>query len=758
MTPEPPAESPESGETPRPGAGPGAPAPPADADYELIRLIGRGGYGEVWLVQDKSGNYHACKVVYRESFPHDRPYEREYHGIRKFEPVSRTNESQINILHVGRRDALGYFYYIMELADDAVSGPIIHPDHYVPRTLRTDLEIQNKLPAEKCIQIGISLAAALENLHRHGLIHRDIKPANIIFVNGVPKLADIGLVTDQDVTVSYVGTEGFIPPEGPGSPRADIYGLGKVLYEISTGKDRLQYPELPANFAEVPDWELLLELNAIVAKACEANPARRYASAKELQADLLSLARGKSIRKKFAEKRRWIFAGRAAFAAVVVALSVPGLRYVLTRPSAAPQVNVVVAKMPAPDAERLAQREAQIKAMYRDEFKNGTPEGKQRVAAQLYNQSLNEPEPAMELASLQLAARLMSGAGDFQRAMAICDRMADRFQMDISPVKADLLSASFAYARTSGARADLAEVCVAAGFQAIADDDYTSAKKIAGLAASASQQSGDDHIVWEAGFLEEEAARDAKAFERVKNLAALLRDHSLDPAANLALGKFLCFVKDDWARGLPMIARGNDRALKNVAEIEIGDPPRSPASQIALGNAWWDLSGSVPAGEKIHYQARARYWYLKGLADSKEPDRTRLRQELSVRLKAVPAESAEVHIFSRVAGTEFIDIYSDQVQWRSSHRGAIGNRINNVKIGDLSEGDLQVIQNTGTTRLMPEAVDFATAALKNDRKAGRRRDHAKLAIFEDHVRVILSHQAAGSAAMDVTVTFGPPAP
>ena len=135
------------------------------------------------------------------------------------------------------------------------------------------------------------------------MIHRDIKPANIIFVNGVPKLADIGLVTDMDVTVSYVGTEGFIPPEGPKSPQADIYGLGKVLYEIATGKDRLEFPELPENFSELPDWETLLELNAVIIKACETDPRKRYASAKEFHDDLALLSTGKSVRQVRAAQR-----------------------------------------------------------------------------------------------------------------------------------------------------------------------------------------------------------------------------------------------------------------------------------------------------------------------------------------------------------------------------------------------------------------------------------------------------------------------
>src|SRR5262245_20869553 len=92
---------------------------PRVPDHELLRPIGSGSYGEVWLARSVIGTYRAVKVVYRKTFESDRPFEREFIGIRKFEPVSRTHDGLMHVLQIGRNDAEGYFYYVMELADDA---------------------------------------------------------------------------------------------------------------------------------------------------------------------------------------------------------------------------------------------------------------------------------------------------------------------------------------------------------------------------------------------------------------------------------------------------------------------------------------------------------------------------------------------------------------------------------------------------------------------------------------------------------------
>src|SRR5262249_22007580 len=93
--------------------------PPPIADHTLLRCIGEGACGEVWLARNALGTFRAVKIVYRARFKEDRPYNREFDGILKYEPISRTHEGLVQVLHVGRNDEAGCFYYVMELADAA---------------------------------------------------------------------------------------------------------------------------------------------------------------------------------------------------------------------------------------------------------------------------------------------------------------------------------------------------------------------------------------------------------------------------------------------------------------------------------------------------------------------------------------------------------------------------------------------------------------------------------------------------------------
>jgi len=127
---------------------------PRIADHDLIRQIGKGAFGEVWLARSVTGVYRGIKIVHRKTFNDARPFDREFDGVRKFEPISRKHAGVVTILHVGRNDQLGYFYYIMEVADDMKTGQRIRPETYSPRTLSADLRQRGRFSTADCIPWG----------------------------------------------------------------------------------------------------------------------------------------------------------------------------------------------------------------------------------------------------------------------------------------------------------------------------------------------------------------------------------------------------------------------------------------------------------------------------------------------------------------------------------------------------------------------------------------------------------------------------
>jgi TolB-like protein/cytochrome c-type biogenesis protein CcmH/NrfG len=261
-------------------------------DYELLRLIGSGSYGEVWLARGVTGLYRAIKIVRRSRFADGQPFEREFKGLTEFAAASGEG-GHLALLHVGLNDAQGFFYYVMELADDAVLGRHVDPARYVPLTLSELRARRGRIPAQECVSLGIDLARSLAGLHLRGLVHRDVKPSNVILVAGVAKLADVGLVARSVEANTFVGTEGFVPPDGPGTPAADVFAAGRVLYELATGLDNSEFPSLPPGVERFRDRRALLKLNEVIVRAGDPAINRRYRDAGALLGDLEALQEGR---------------------------------------------------------------------------------------------------------------------------------------------------------------------------------------------------------------------------------------------------------------------------------------------------------------------------------------------------------------------------------------------------------------------------------------------------------------------------------
>ena len=468
---------PESSERERPGLRGAAPSPraamrkvleqaldeppesrgslPVIPDHELLQRIGMGAYGDVWMARNALGSLRAVKVVYRDRFEEERPFQREFQGIVRYEPVSRTHEGLVAILHVGRNDSAGYFYYVMELADNwaqkespvagqpagerhpdpADHGPPLVTHGYTPRTLRCGLGGQRRLATVEAARLVLQLANALEHLHSRGLVHRDIKPSNIIFVGGRPKLADIGLVAAAGDSRSFVGTEGFVPPEGPGTVEADIYSLGKVLYELSTGLDRLDFPRLPTGLPDEADGEALLDLNEVITRACDTDPRKRYARATDFAADVQMFLVGRSLRSARKAEAHLVWLRRFAILGGLVIL-LAGLAVLVARRS----------EKKAQAREQESRKRAETEAALRERAERAERQARTQLYTALVDQAralvgskeLGQRVQALE--ALHSAAMITNGIElrrEALRALSVPDLRFDR-QLD-GPVDATLL-------------------------------------------------------------------------------------------------------------------------------------------------------------------------------------------------------------------------------------------------------------------------------------------------------------------------------
>ncbi len=267
-----------------------------DDRYDVVRPLGSGGMGEVYLARDRVlGRDVALKVLRRQYAGDD-----EFAERFKREAMSAASLSHPNIVQVYDRGATeeGASYIAME---------------YVPGgTLKERISRGGPLEAADAAGFGAQVAEALGAAHDRSMVHRDIKPQNVLLTaRGGAKVADFGIArAGSSATISrtgsVMGTAGYMSPEQalgkPATPKSDLYSLGVVLYEALTGElpytadNPIAVSMKHVNEPLRPPIELNPRIprgmNAIVTKLLAKDPEDRYADADELADDLWRVNRG----------------------------------------------------------------------------------------------------------------------------------------------------------------------------------------------------------------------------------------------------------------------------------------------------------------------------------------------------------------------------------------------------------------------------------------------------------------------------------
>ncbi len=261
--------------------------------YEIIRKIGAGGMGNVYLAQDLELQRRVALKILRENLSWDEKAKQRL--LREARAVAKLDHPNICAIYE-ISETEDYSFIVMQF----VSGETL-----------ADILTKERLSAEKSRDFALQIAAALEEAHLQNIIHRDIKPANIIVNNkGQLKVLDFGLAkiieveTDEKATNklsssgAIIGTVPYMSPEQLRGEKldtgTDIFSFGVLLYEMLSGISPFQHDSnaetISAILNDEPDLNLIpFELKPIVQKCLMKNETARYQTAKDLTKDLCSV-------------------------------------------------------------------------------------------------------------------------------------------------------------------------------------------------------------------------------------------------------------------------------------------------------------------------------------------------------------------------------------------------------------------------------------------------------------------------------------
>ena len=249
---------------------------------KLLKHCGTGGFGSVFYCEDFSGKKRAVKIISKVQI--GASWQRELKGVRIYQKITDNAPGLLQIYHVKDKDE--HFYYTMEPAD-----PVSSSELYTPDTLAFRLQ-QKPLPEKKLFPVLSKVFQDLKVIHANGCAHRDIKPENILFVNGIPKVADIGLVSSLTVSMTQMaGTFDYIPPEVRASADPldsteqrqlnDLYALGMVIYCAVTGMSPKRFPSVPGSI-NLKSHAIKYFFN-LAQDLCHPDPQQRISSIKKAE-------------------------------------------------------------------------------------------------------------------------------------------------------------------------------------------------------------------------------------------------------------------------------------------------------------------------------------------------------------------------------------------------------------------------------------------------------------------------------------------
>ena len=403
-------------------------------------------------------------------------------------------------------------------------------------------------------------------------------------------------------------------------------------------------------------------------------------------------------------------------------------------------------RVPVPDDAQVQAADAAMRDAFGDDLKRSLDPLQQRALVDsLLRSGRDSPgEPATQYVVLREAHDRAVALRDAKLAIEIVDELAKRFEIDGPGMKLEVLSKLLRAARDAPTHVHLAR----AGLDLAADfldaDRYDDAVKVSSMASTSAGRGQHAYFKALASNQEKQAKLLARAFSALEPQRSALEASQTDAAANLELGRFYCFLKRDFTRGLPYLQRGSDPELSRLAAMELDVKSRESGAQ-QLADGWWEVADTLERDEQAVARLRAKRWYLvvrpklEGLA----------LREVDSRLKQVPSPRVQLRVrIEELDGVDEIHFLPDELLWRHRH----WELPKGVLINDLAWDvrNSATLPNRGSTLLLPPDIDFSTVQVQ--KLSGRAQ--VKAEGFPDRAVVTVDDVWAGQKTCELVVTFG----
>jgi hypothetical protein len=285
-------------------------------------------------------------------------------------------------------------------------------------------------------------------------------------------------------------------------------------------------------------------------------------------------------------------------------------------------------RSPVPDASVLKETEKLVRDVFKEEYARKGPGDRQALARKMLQQAIETKDDNNARYVLLAEARsIATDMADSPTALRAAEEMGRLYRVDGIALRQSTLAALALASKSNEELKALALALLRLADEAADSNNFDAAEKAAAAAASAGQRSKELVLYSKAQAKVRELGELKSRREQIRKALDILASRPDDPAANLLVGRDLCFSKAKWDEGLPRLAKGGDATLAALAVRDLANP-KGAAELAELGDGWWGYAEKEPGAARTQILRRAASWYERALADTAGLAKMRLEKRI----------------------------------------------------------------------------------------------------------------------------------